>query len=151
MYGVAQIEAANWKFSRQEDKVISKHFWRGVLIVALSVALAQPAEAEGYPSGGAIVAAIAGVVAAVVVVAVLVIHKSSGKRTVTGCVNPGKNGMSVTDEKDQQLYTLTGNTADIKPGDRMTLRGKKIKPTQASKTLVWDTKTIAKDLGACQP
>ncbi len=131
--------------------MISKHFWRGVLIVALSVALAQPAEAEGYPSGGAIVAAIVGVVAAVVVVAFLVIHESSEKRTVTGCVNPGKNGMSVTDEKDKQLYTLSGNTADIKPGDRMTLQGKKIKPKHAGKTLVWETKTISKDFGACQP
>jgi hypothetical protein len=145
------LKLLNGNLAGKEDKVISKHFWRGVLIVALSVALAKPAEAEGYPSGGAIVAAIVGVAAAVVVVAVLVIHKSSEKRTVTGCVNPGKNGMSVTDEKDRQLYALTGNTADIKPGDRMTLRGKKIKPKQASKTLVWETKTITKDLGACQP
>ena len=30
--------------------------------------------------------------------------------------------MSVTDEKDKQSYALTGNTADIKPGDRMTLQ-----------------------------
>ena len=41
--------------------------------------------------------------------------------------------------------------ADIKPGDRMTLQGKKIKPKDAGKPVVWETKTISKDFGACQP
>jgi hypothetical protein len=57
--------------------VTSKYLLRGVLIAILSIVLAEPAEATGYPSGGAIVAAIVGVVAAVVIVAVVVIHKSS--------------------------------------------------------------------------
>jgi hypothetical protein len=34
--------------------------------------------------------------------------------------------------------------AGIKPGDRMTLQGKKIKPKDANKTLVWETKKINK-------
>jgi len=131
--------------------VISRHLWRGVLIVVLSVVLAKPAEAKGYPSGGAIVAAIVGVVAAVVIVTVVIIHKSSEKRTITGCVNSGEKGMSVTDDKNKRLYTLSGNTAGVKPGDRMTLQGKKIKRQDAGKTLVWETKTISKDLGVCQP
>jgi hypothetical protein len=33
--------------------------------------------------------------------------------------------MSVTDERDKQVYVLSGNTEDIKPGDRVTLQGKK--------------------------
>ena len=45
---------------------------------------------------------------------------------------------------------LSGNTAGIKPGDRMTLQGKKIKPN-SSNTLTWETKKITKDFGACQP
>ena len=57
----------------------SKHFWQGVLIVTLSVILATPAEAKGYPSGGAIVAAIVGVVAVVVIVAVVVVRKVDRK------------------------------------------------------------------------
>jgi hypothetical protein len=129
----------------------SKYFWRGVLIVALSVILARPAEAKGYPSGGAIVGAIVGVVAAIVIVAVVVIHKSSGDRTITGCVHSGDNGLSVTNDKDKQSYELSGNTADIKPGDRMTLQGKKIKPKDGGKTLTWETKQVAKDLGVCRP
>ena len=124
--------------------------WRGALIVVLSVVLAKPAEASGYPSGGAIAGAIVGVAAAVVIVAVVVIHKSSAKRTITGCVNSGENGMSVTDDKDKRLYALSGNTAGIKPAERMTLQGKKIKPKDG-KALVWETKKITKDFGVCQP
>jgi hypothetical protein len=33
----------------------------------------------------------------------------------------------------------------------MTLKGKKIKPKYASKTLVWQTKKITRDFGVCQP
>ena len=107
----------------------SKYFWRGVLIVALSLALST--NAEGQTGGGKIVSngtiagVIVGVVAAVVVVAYVVIHESSKKRSITGCVTPAENGMSVTDEKDKRSYALSGNTADIKLGDRMTLQGKK--------------------------
>jgi hypothetical protein len=59
--------------------------------------------------------------------------------------------MSVTDDKDKQSYALHGNIADIKPGDRMTLRGKKIKPKDAGRTLSWETTQVAKDLGVCRP
>jgi hypothetical protein len=138
-----------------KDDVTSKYLWCGVLIVALSVALPTSAEAQTgsgkIVSNGTIVGVILGVVAAVVVVAYLVIHESSKKRAITGCVTSGENGMRVTDEKDKRSYALSGNTADIKPGDRMTLQGKKIKPKDAGKPVVWETKTISKDFGVCQP
>jgi hypothetical protein len=92
-----------------------------------------------------------GVVAAVAIVAYLVIHESSKKRSITGCVVSSENGRSVTDEKDKRSYALSGNTGDIKPGDRMTLQGKKTKPKDAGKPVFWETKTISKDLGVCRP
>jgi anti-sigma-K factor RskA len=128
-------------------------FWRGVLIVALSVVLATPAKAQSgkIVNTGPIVAAIVGVAAALVVVTVVVIHESSKKRTITGCVNSEENGMSVTDEKDKRIYALSGDTAGVKPGDRITLQGKKVKPKGSDKTLVWEAKRVTKDFGACQP
>jgi hypothetical protein len=131
--------------------VSQKSLWRGGLIVVLSLALTTPAKASGFPSGGAIAGAIAGAAAALVIVAVVVIHESSKKRTITGCVNSGENGMSVVDEKDKRTYTLSGNTAGIKPGDRITLQGKKVKPKGTDKTLTWETKNVTKDFGVCQP
>ena len=50
--------------------------------------------------------------------------------------------MSVTDDTDKRFYALSGNTAGIKPGDRMTLQGKKIKPKDAGKTLVSEAREI---------
>ena len=132
----------------------SKYGWCGVLIVALGVTLSTSAEAQTgggkIVSNGTIAGVIVGVLAAVVVVAYVVIHESSKKRSITGCVIPGASGMSVTDEKDKRSYALSGNTGDIKPGDRVTVQGKKIKPKDAGKPVVWETKTISKDFGSCQ-
>jgi hypothetical protein len=102
-----------------------KSLWRGVLIVVLSVVLAKPAEAQAgaakIVSAGTIVGAIVGIVA--VVVTVVVIHESSKKRTITGCVSSGENGISARDEKDKRSYA-SGNPAGIRAGDRITLQGK---------------------------
>jgi hypothetical protein len=126
------------------------------LIIALSFVLCMPAEAQEFgnlgqigPSKGEIVGAIVGVVAAVAVVAIVAIHYSK-KRTITGCVKPAPNGMIVNDEKDKRVYALSGDTAGVKPGDRMTLQGKKIKP-DAGNPLGWEITKIRTDYGVCQP
>jgi len=88
-------------------------------------------------------------VAVVVVVAVvLIVHHRSHKETITGCVTSGANGMSVTDEKDKRSYALSGNTAGVKPGDRMTLAGKR---KDAGNAPVFWAKNVTSDFGACQP
>jgi negative regulator of sigma E activity len=119
----------------------------------------MPAEAQapsygGGPIGGVTTGDIVGAVAAaaaVVVVAVFLTVHYSKKRTITGCVNSGPNGTTVTDEKDNQIYALSSNTAGIKPGDRMKLHGKRVKSKGPDKKLVWETKSVAKDYGVCQP
>jgi hypothetical protein len=58
--------------------------------------------------------------------------------------------MTVTDEKDKRIYTLSGDTTGIKPGNRMRLEGKKAKST-APQPLEWEAKRVAKDFGVCQP
>jgi len=137
----------------------SRYAWCGVLIIALSGALAMPAKAQGFPfpSGpiggapsGAIVAGIAVTAATLVVVTVVIIHYSK-KRAITGCVVSGQSGMTLIDEKDKQIYMLSGNTTEIKPGDRMKLQGKKVKPKGPDKTLVWEARRVSKNYGACSP
>jgi hypothetical protein len=132
----------------------STHFW-GVLILTLGLALCVPAEAQtsfgpiGGVGTGTIVGVIVGVAAGVVVIAIVAIHYSK-KRTITGCVRPAQNGMTVNDEKDKLVYALSGDTAGVKPGQRMTLQGKKIKP-KAGNPLAWDVRKIRTDYGVCQP
>src|SRR5260370_16741495 len=98
---------------------------RGVLIVVLCVVLATPIKASGYPSGGGIVAGVVAGLAAVVVT-IVVIHRSSQKRTITGCVSSGENGMSVADQKDNQIFFLSANTATINSDDQLTLQRKQL-------------------------
>lgn len=129
-----------------------KSLWRGVLIVVLCVALATPANASTDLQANArnIVIGIVAVAAGIVVITILVIHYSK-KQTITGCVNSAGSGMTVTDEKDKLVYALSGNTAGVKPGDRMKLQGKKLKAAGAGATPVWETTEIKKDLGVCRP
>jgi hypothetical protein len=132
--------------------VTQKFFWRGVLIVALCMALAIPTRADQISDDARnVVIGIVAVSVALIVIIVVVVHESKKKRTVTGCVTSGNNGMSVTDEKDKRIYALSGNTADIKQGDRVTLQGKKAKPTGANTPLAWEVNKETKDFGACQP
>jgi len=127
-----------------------------VLIIVLSFLLYMPEEAQsssgtiGGVGTGTIAGVTVGVVAGVAVIASVAIHYSK-KRTITGCVNSGANGMTVTDEKDKHIYALSGNTTGIKPGDRMKLQGRKVKPKGPDKTLVWEAKDVTKDFGVCQP
>jgi hypothetical protein len=131
----------------------TKYFWRvtliGILAVALCTNLAVSAEATDTLKQNAdnfLAVAITGTAAAVFIV-VLVVHESVKKHTITGCVNSGESGTSVTDEKDKHVYVLSGDTSNVKPGERMTLQGKKIKPNDG-KPLIWETKKITKDFGS---
>ena len=125
--------------------------WRGFLIAILIVALVSPAGAQDF-SGiahnaevGVVVAAVAVAVLVIVLVRVATHHKP---QSITGCVHAGPNTMSLTDETDKQDYALSGRTAGVKPGDRMTLQGKR---KHTGGMLVFEIQKVAGDLGACQP
>jgi len=125
----------------------------GILIIALVFALSTPARADNLSTlGEHILIGIVAAAAAVGVVATVLILHYSKKRAITGCVNSGTDGMTITDEKDKQIYALSGNTTSIKPGDRMKLRGRKVKAMGPDKTTpVWEAKQVAKDFGVCRP
>jgi len=130
--------------------VNSQFPWRLAVICVLCLTLATEARADSLKTtGDLIIVAIVAVSAAVVVVTLLVITHAKSQ-TITGCVNSGDSGMLVTSEKDKHVYVLSGNTAGVKQGERVTLAGKKIKSNSGT-TLVWETKGISKDFGACRP
>src|ERR1039458_4484583 len=130
---------------------MTSRYLSGVLIIALSLVL-MPAEAQNsgkIVSNGTIDGVIVGVAAGVAVIAIVAIHYSK-KRTITGCVNSGGNGLTVTDEKDKQTYALSGDTTGIKPGDRMRVQGKKVK-SSPDKPIEWEARKATKDFGVCRP
>ena len=121
--------------------------WCGVLILALTVGLAVPARAANAEKVLIVVAATT-LAAAITVVVTLSVHHRRKKIAVTGCVVSGEKGMSIAGEENSKTYFLSGNTAGIKPGDRMTVQGKQVK--SSGRTLVWEVTVVIKDFGVCQ-
>ena len=147
------VELMGREISSKKENNVPLKVPSAVLIIALSVVLCIPAEAQNsgkIVSNGTIAGVIVGVIAAVAVVAIVAIHYSR-KRALTGCVHSGPNGMTVTDEKDKQIYALSGDTTNIKPGHRMKLQGRKAKSKGGDMTLVWEEERVTRDFGVCQP
>lgn len=125
--------------------------WRAVLIIVLSVAVAAPARAESIATAGKQieVGIVVVAVAVGVLVTFLIVHYAHKNRAITGCVTAGANtATSVTDEKDKRTYVISGDPVGVKPGDRMTLGGKR---KQSGGTLVFEAHSVTKDFGACSP
>jgi hypothetical protein len=126
-------------------------FSRVVLIAVLSAALATNARAETLNAArDQIVTGIVVVSAGVAVgVTLLILHEKHKQSRITGCVNAGATGMDVTDESDKRIYSLAGDPVGAKPGERMTLEGKRRK--ESGKMPVFEARRVIKDFGACQP
>jgi hypothetical protein len=122
---------------------------RVVLIALLSVAFATPSRAESIQTAGdQIVIGIVVVSAAVAVgITFLILHQKHKVSEITGCVTTGVNGMSVVDDKNKRIYALTGDPVGIKPGDQMTLEGKR--RAESGKMPVFEARSVIKDLGVC--
>jgi hypothetical protein len=129
---------------------MSNNLWRLVVIGVLSVVLTLPARAESIDTAAKQI--VAGIVVASAAVAVgvtlLILHAKHKTSAITGCVSSEAGGMSVTDEKDKRIYTLSGDPLGIKSGDRMTLEGKR---RLGGKVPIFEARSVTKDFGACQP
>jgi len=123
---------------------------RVALVAILILAIASHARAESLQAAGdQIVIGIVVVTAAVAVtVTLLILHQKHKKSSITGCVSSGAGGMVVTDEKDKRIYSLAGDPPGAKPGDRMTLEGRR---NQRGTTPVFEARSVIRDFGACQP
>jgi hypothetical protein len=132
---------------------MNPRYLSAILILALGLILGTPAEAQSGPkivSTGTIVGAIVGIAVGITVIAVVAIHYSK-KRTITGCVNSQGSSMTVTDEKDKQVYALSGDTVGVTPGDRMRLEGKKINSKDPPNTFIWNVSKVKETFGVCRP
>src|SRR5215472_19127675 len=102
--------------------------------LALCLLLALPAfpQTNGSygnigPSKGEIVAIIAGAAAALTVVGFLIYHETHKHPSITGCVASGADGLTLKNEKDKKVYALSGDFAALGAGERVRLKGKKVK------------------------
>ena len=130
--------------NRAEESGIMGHLLRITLGICLTVFLASSALAQyggggtgagtgtpgtpgyvppknGYGSGKAIGIGV-GAAAAGAGVLFLALHHRGG---VTGCVQKSDDGLRLVDEKKNKSYALESGSLDLKPGDRVELKGKK--------------------------
>ncbi len=107
----------------------------------------------GYtaPKGGyssATGAAIGGAAAAGLVATYLVIRH---RRSVLGCVEKSAGGISFVNQKDKKTYALDAGNLDLKTGDRVRLKGKKINRSKSSSGMPeFSAKKLVKDYGSCE-
>lgn len=136
-----------------EKIVILRSIARAALIIVLCAALATPARADKLQSDAHnIEVGIVVVVAAIVVVTIfLVRHDAKKDRTITGCVTSAGSRLTIADENDKETYEIAGNTAGITPGDRIKLKGRKVKSKSPDHTHVLVATKVTKDFGVCQP
>jgi hypothetical protein len=74
----------------------------------------------------------------------LALHHGS---SVTGCVQSGNDGLLLTDEKNRKTYSLLPGGADLKPGEKVELKGKKSNEAGAGQT--FQATKLVKNLGEC--
>lgn len=66
---------------------------------------------------------------------------------VRGCVQQANDGLSFVDDKSKQIYSLMPGDTDVRSGERVELKGKKVKDDNG--TQVFDAKKLVKNLGDC--
>ena len=97
------------------------------------------------PSGAQVAGAAIGVGAVTVLVLYVTLHKPS----ITGCVQSANGTTTLMDKKNNLSYTLVNTNAEIKPGKRVKLLGRKKKDKEGN--LTFRVKKIKHDYGPCQP
>ena len=116
----------------------------GMLIVAM-LAYSRPAAADELKTD--VVETIIGIVAVTAVITVAVVYAVTRPPKNTGCAVPGPGGLTQENESDHQSFSLNGDTAGIKPGDRIKVQGKKQKANSATRGST--VLKVKRDYGTC--
>ncbi|MFZ0661669.1 MAG: hypothetical protein WAM66_03170 [Acidobacteriaceae bacterium] len=122
-----------------------------LLLIPLSFLFAAPvAKADlPYSSNNAKNAGvIIGGLAVVAGIGFLIYYSVHHGRSLKGCITSGPDGLQLVNEGDQRSYNLSGRTATIQPGDRVRVKGKKIKNAPTHRQFA--VAKVSKDYGACR-
>jgi hypothetical protein len=119
------------------------------LLLCISLLLIPKQAKAGFLSGGQVVGIFVGVAAIGAAIGVGIYFAVRRGPSITGCAVSSASGLSLQNEGDQETYTLIGDTAGIKIGDRIKVSGKKKKkdPSGSRDFLV---EKLAKDHGPCK-
>jgi hypothetical protein len=118
-----------------------------LLICTLLLLSPRPAKAS-IPTSGQVVLIFVGVAAIGAAIGVGIYFAVRRPPSIAGCTFSSANGLSLQNEGDQQTYTLIGDTANIKTGERIKISGKK-KKHNAAGTRDFLVEKLTKDYGPC--
>ena len=106
----------------------------------------------GYSSGKAIGIGVGAAAGAAVGIALLVRHHHHAadktQTYVTGCTQSIQDGISLTNEKDNQTYSILSSSKSVKAGERVALKGVVV-PTSGSGNPTFQIQSLIKDYGTC--
>jgi hypothetical protein len=105
----------------------------------------RPAKADQLEN--AAIGVVVAIVAVGVAIGVGVYFLVRRPPSITGCTATASDNLTLLDESDHQTYTLSGDIAAIKAGQRVHVSGKKQKSTNAHAFLV---NKVVKDYGPCK-
>ena len=77
----------------------------------------------------------------------LILYFTLRKPAIVGCVQSADGTSTLIDERDKRTYALAGNHLNLKVGERLKLKGKKIKEKDGKFT--FRVKKVDHDYGAC--
>jgi hypothetical protein len=101
------------------------------------------------PSSGEIIGVGVAAVAVVGVGVVVAVEVSKNHHTLNGCVVSGPAGIEIV-TSDSKRYSLEGNAASIKVGDRVKIHGSRVKKTKdTAGDQVYRIDQLKKDYGPC--
>ena len=133
-------------------RVTTTSLFRVALAVALLLAIPVATCAQAPipsnignigPSGAQVAGAIAGLAG----VTGLILYFTLRKPAIVGCVHSAEGTTSLVDERNKRTYTLAGDHVSLKAGERVKLKGKKLKEKDGRFT--FSVKTVDKNYGAC--
>ena len=115
----------------------------------MSLQAQRPRAQSSIVSNGQVAGAIAGIAGAGALIGILAYVAIRHNHSVTGCARSGPDGMTLTTEPDKQSYTLMGDVARIKAGERVRVSGKKGKD-KSSATPKFLVEKVSRDFGPCE-
>jgi hypothetical protein len=129
---------------------ILTRIFTGAAVCASLVTATLPARAQGCgrDCGGEIVGIGIGIAAGGPALGIGVFYAIHHGHSINGCALSGPDGLELQNRGDQQTYALIGQVADIKPGDRVRVSGKKEKK-KAGAPQQFLVEKLSRDFGAC--
>lgn len=111
-----------------------------------------PAQAKGMSIETAAGLIIGGVAITGVAIGIGIYYGvSHAGHSLKGCAVSGPNGLELQNEGNQKTFLLVGVTTDVKPGNRVSLKGKKAKAAKgATGAPSFLVEKLVKDYGACK-